>query len=995
MWFYTCIWGQTSVFSNGEGIIMEKRKITNKIVMILLLSLFVIANFSMVANAAGGSLSDEEIKERIIHAYENCEKEITFNYKEITYSDYVDISKNIQYSYPEYFYVKGFVSHTYNGVYLKSVEIQYRYDDDKLLQIRQELTEATTKFMSGVNSNWTDIQKLLYINYYIGRTCEYDMTYGRLHNNDPYGVLVEHSAVCAGYALTYQMFARKLGFECYYVTSSKLNHAWNMVKYNDKYYMIDCTWNDSYKEPLGIMTRYFMKSTSWFSTSTGGHNADDYVVEGCDLLPSVANDTSYDNSVWNGTYSYLVFINDNVYGTDNNSNIVKYLCTNSGLEVDKYILDYSKIYWENKNPEGGYFISKPGLKVATIGDKLYYNLSESIYEYDVNNNQTTEIYTLTDEEKSNYCIYGLYINDDNEMSYLLAKDPNKEAIESSITKILESTYKATFDWRADYSKASVKIIRLPITTVVYENENINSTCQITQATCTEPGKEVYEVSVNYNGTNYKDTKEKIINATGHIYDKTVVSDKYLKSAADCTHVAVYYKSCKCGKKSTNETFESGTALGHDYKDVPNTAKKATCLEKGKEADQKCSRCPSKITGREINALGHDYQDVAGTDIKVTCTSDGKEADQKCSRCESIINGKVIKAQGHIEVDIPAQTPTCTEKGHTAGKKCSVCEKIIVATQDIDALGHMEEVIPAAEPTCVKDGRTEGKKCSRCNAELVASHIIKTQGHKWDTGVVTKEATETEKGIMTFTCSVCKETKTEEIPAKSVQKPTEQKITESNQSEQKKTEEDQETTKPTDETTEQSNVEATPMKVDGVGTISGDGTILIDTYGVKYQMADKIAQDKLKKNLAVADKISGGKYKITKVIKTKGKVTGGTVTYTKPYYKNCKAATVRGTVKIGGVTFKVTSVSDNAFKNCKKLGKITIGKNVTQIGKKSFNGCKNLKTVVIKTKNLKKIGSGAFKGINSKATFKVPKTRYEKYSKMIFKAGAPKKNTVTK
>ena len=37
-------------------------------------------------------------------------------------------------------------------------------------------------------------------------------------------------------------------------------------------------------------------------------------------------------------------------------------------------------------------------------------------------------------------------------------------------------------------------------------------------------------------------------------------------------------------------------------------------------------------------------------------------------------------------------------------------------------------------------------------------------HTWNDGEVTTAATCTEKGVKTFTCTACKETKTEEIPA---------------------------------------------------------------------------------------------------------------------------------------------------------------------------------------------------------------------------------------
>ena len=71
------------------------------------------------------------------------------------------------------------------------------------------------------------------------------------------------------------------------------------------------------------------------------------------------------------------------------------------------------------------------------------------------------------------------------------------------------------------------------------------------------------------------------------------------------------------------------------------------------------------------------------------------------------------------------------------------------------------------PTCIKDGKEADKKCSVCG-DVITGNTIKAAGHKWDEGTFTKEATETETGIKTYTCTVCKETKTEIIPKKSVE-----------------------------------------------------------------------------------------------------------------------------------------------------------------------------------------------------------------------------------
>ena len=103
----------------------------------------------------------------------------------------------------------------------------------------------------------------------------------------------------------------------------------------------------------------------------------------------------------------------------------------------------------------------------------------------------------------------------------------------------------------------------------------------------------------------------------HTFNQEVATDKYLKTPADCAHKAVYFKSCVCGETGT-ETFESGEALGHDYKDVAGTAKAATCNEAGKEADKKCERCGDVITGTVIaKTTDHKWKAATGYDPK-TC-----------------------------------------------------------------------------------------------------------------------------------------------------------------------------------------------------------------------------------------------------------------------------------------------------------------------------------------------------------------------------------------
>ena len=65
------------------------------------------------------------------------------------------------------------------------------------------------------------------------------------------------------------------------------------------------------------------------------------------------------------------------------------------------------------------------------------------------------------------------------------------------------------------------------------------------------------------------------------------------------------------------------------------------------------------------------------------------------------------------------------------------------------------------PTCTAKGYTT-HTCA-CGDSYVDTYTD-ALGHAWDSGKVTKQPTETETGIRTFTCTRCGETKTETIPA---------------------------------------------------------------------------------------------------------------------------------------------------------------------------------------------------------------------------------------
>ena len=124
-----------------------------------------------------------------------------------------------------------------------------------------------------------------------------------------------------------------------------------------------------------------------------------------------------------------------------------------------------------------------------------------------------------------------------------------------------------------------------------------------------------------------------------------------------------------------------------------------------------------------------------------------------------------------------------------------------------------------------------------------------------------------------------------------------------------------------------------------------------------------------------------KYKVTKNTNTTK-----TVTVTGVSKKTLKTITIPATIKIKNQTFKVTAIADKAFQGSTKATSITIGKNITKIGKQAFSGDKAVKKITILSKNVKSIGAKAFANIPKSAKLIVPAGKKSAYKKLAKSAG---------
>ncbi|MCI5730301.1 MAG: leucine-rich repeat domain-containing protein, partial [Eubacterium sp.] len=310
------------------------------------------------------------------------------------------------------------------------------------------------------------------------------------------------------------------------------------------------------------------------------------------------------------------------------------------------------------------------------------------------------------------------------------------------------------------------------------------------------------------------------------------------------------------------------------------------------------------------------------------------------------------------------------------------ESVEISITRLECTHATTEVKDAKDATCTEKGYTGDTYCKDCGVKLADGTEIAMTDHKWDAGKVTKEPTETAEGVKTYTCSVCGETKTEAIPKKTATTP--QPGTDDTAAPQPGT-----------------NDTAVPQK--GAVVIDDKKVAKVKVTDVKKKEVEcKGPANKKAKTVSIPAtvKMNGVTYKVTKIAdnafknnKTVTKVTVGS--NIKTIGKNAfSGATKLKTVKIGK---NVTKISDKAFYKCTSLTKITIPSKVKKIGKQTFYGCTKLKTITIKTTKLTrgKVGSKAFKGIYAKATVKVPKSKYEAYKKLLKARGLGAKAVIKK
>ena len=225
--------------------------------------------------------------------------------------------------------VSGMYSNLADGRRLYS--INYRLEYYTTAEEEQAVTEKINETITDLNlNNGSDYIKIKKIHDFVCDTIQYD--YINVSNTDyknqftTYGALFNGRAVCQGYATLFYRLCREVGIPVRVITSS--NHAWNIVKIDNKYYNIDCTWDDTDKDTPGIPTGDYWSNIivyKWF-------------LNGSDDFPNHIRQEEYTTDEFNAEYpmaskTYTCSHSEIVWTYPENSSCIdgferKEICTN-------------------------------------------------------------------------------------------------------------------------------------------------------------------------------------------------------------------------------------------------------------------------------------------------------------------------------------------------------------------------------------------------------------------------------------------------------------------------------------------------------------------------------------------------------------------------------------------------------------------------------------------------------------------------------------------
>ena len=169
---------------------------------------------------------------------------------------------------------------------------------------------------------------------------------------------------------------------------------------------------------------------------------------------------------------------------------------------------------------------------------------------------------------------------------------------------------------------------------------------------------------------------------------------------------------------------------------------ADCVNNG-YTEFTCAECGYSYIGEEIPALGHDFSEQK---FDATCTTDGY-TEHTCSVCKYVYRDEIVPATGH-DMESVVTEPTHDEMGYTTYTCANEGCTYTFVSDWTDALDHEYVKAVTKAATCTEDG----EMTFTCECGATYTQVIPKTGHSCEKTVVAPTCTE--YGYTKYECKNC-------------------------------------------------------------------------------------------------------------------------------------------------------------------------------------------------------------------------------------------------
>ena len=316
--------------------------------------------------------------------------------------------------HPDLFYVDGGYRMSYSGSYVFSVLPSYNstYTEADVADYQN----TVQRILGMLGADWSDMEKLLFLHDYLVTHCEYDLSYSRYNAHD---ALVVGSAVCQGYTEAFCDLCLKSGISCVPISSSAINHAWDLVVLDGERFYIDCTWDDPSNQWYEGFCKHsnFMLSKSALAES---HDGTDWTDGTTNVYVNDMSSTRFDGAWWSNVNTAVPIIGHTGAYTTEDDSVNFYLRNMRTGETVSQPLPGSAV-WPVFGQQYSHWVGNFS-SFAAINGLFYFTLPTEIWSA-TPTGETASVYKLTQDELAEGYVYGI-VADGDTLYYNLGEKTN-------------------------------------------------------------------------------------------------------------------------------------------------------------------------------------------------------------------------------------------------------------------------------------------------------------------------------------------------------------------------------------------------------------------------------------------------------------------------------------------------------------------------------------------------------------------------------------------